>query len=200
MKVTTAIASILLGAGTFTSIALAQDYEPRDVYTMDGVVRFVSVETTAEDLAEYLFADSTLPKSRTRSLFSGTKKPVADNNQSVSVAFLIQFEFDSAELTKETKSRLGVIGDMLKMKALVGRRLTVEGHTDVVGNSNYNLGLSLRRAESVKQYLVSDYGIESGRLLISGKGERQLIDLDNPKSAANRRVQFSVVKNSTLSQ
>ena len=107
---------------------------------------------------------------------------------------LIQFEFDSAILTSESKTRLDTIGSMLNMQDSLVRRLIIEGHTDIVGSSEYNLGLSFRRAESVKQFLMSRHNIEGSRLDVMGKGESQLIDLDNPKGPVNRRVQFSAAR------
>ena len=107
---------------------------------------------------------------------------------------LIQFEFDSAVLTSESKQRLNTIGDTLNLDSPSVRRLIIEGHTDIVGSSEYNLGLSFQRTESVKQYLVLNHNVDSGRLDISGKGESQLIDLDNPKGPVNRRVQFSAAR------
>ena len=52
------------------------------------------------------------------------------------------------------------------------RSAIIEGHTDSVGSDDYNLGLSERRADSVKSYLIG-HGISSTRLTAAGKGESQ---------------------------
>jgi OOP family OmpA-OmpF porin len=65
----------------------------------------------------------------------------------------------------------------------------VEGHTDSVGNDDYNLKLSQRRADSVRKYLV-DKGVPAARLEAKGYGEAQPV-ADNKTAdgrAQNRRV------------
>jgi OOP family OmpA-OmpF porin len=68
--------------------------------------------------------------------------------------------------------------------------LVITGHTDSVGSDAFNLELSRRRAQSVKQYLVEQYAIDEHRLIILGAGEsRPIADNDTPEGQAqNRRV------------
>ena len=68
------------------------------------------------------------------------------------------------------------------------------GHTDAVGTDGYNQGLSVKRSEAVKAYLVSK-GIEKNRVYTEGKGEKQPV-ADNKTTegrAKNRRVEIEVV-------
>ena len=180
----------LFGASFATmSSGFADDWQQRSVFTTNGIVQFVSAEISAEDLAEISYPTQKKERVLTRSIFENT-----ETNTSVepttAVAMLIQFEFDSAVLTSESKRRLNTFGDMLNIDSLSKGRLSIEGHTDIVGSSEYNLGLSIKRAESVKQYLISNHKVHTGRLEVSGKGESQLIDLENPRGPVNRRVQF----------
>ena len=73
------------------------------------------------------------------------------------------------------------------------RNAMIEGHTDNAGSEDYNLGLSQRRADSVKSYLTGQ-GIASTRLAAAGKGESQ--PLAGNESAAgrqqNRRVEIII--------
>lgn len=165
------------------------DLQNQSIHTVNGVVQFVSPTISAEDLGKMIFPTPMKKKVLTRSIFDNPE--TTPQNVPVTVAMLIQFEFDSAILTEESKTRLDTIGAMLNIDSPSVRRLVIEGHTDIVGSSEYNLGLSFRRAESVKKFLMSNHNIASNRLDISGKGESQLIDLDNPKGPVNRRVQFS---------
>jgi outer membrane protein OmpA-like peptidoglycan-associated protein len=74
-----------------------------------------------------------------------------------------------------------------------GRSVEIEGHTDDVGSDDSNLGLSQRRADSVKSYLVRQ-GIDAGRITASGKGEIRPV-ADNRSAAGrqrNRRVEVIV--------
>jgi len=175
------------------SSVVANDWQHRSVHTVNGLVRFVSPTISAEDLADILFSAPKEKKMRTRSIFDNPENS-SSQDVPVSVAMLIQFEFDSAVLTDESKARLDTIGTMLNMRDASVRRLIIEGHTDIVGSSEYNLDLSFRRAESVKNFLMLNHNIASTRLDVMGKGESQLIDLDNPKGPVNRRVQFSAAR------
>jgi peptidoglycan-associated lipoprotein len=103
----------------------------------------------------------------------------------------IYFEFDQATLTSSAKDILSEVGSILKRES----RFTVltEGHTDERGTENYNLGLGMRRAESVVKFLTN-YGVASSRLTKVSYGEEQ------PKAAGssedayaqNRRAAFRV--------
>jgi OOP family OmpA-OmpF porin len=74
------------------------------------------------------------------------------------------------------------------------------GHTDAIGGDAYNQKLSVRRAEAVKEYMVSK-GIERNRVYTEGKGEKQPV-ADNTAAegrAKNRRVEIEVVGTRTRS-
>ncbi|KFE64408.1 OmpA family protein [Hyalangium minutum] len=73
------------------------------------------------------------------------------------------------------------------------QQLRIEGHTDNSGNVDFNNLLSLRRAESVKRWLV-EHGIDAGRLQTAGYGpSRPVTDNATPLGrAANRRVDFII--------
>ena len=104
----------------------------------------------------------------------------------------IHFDFDSAEIKPISKAVLDARAvPVLRNDDSI--RLRIEGHTDSVGPERYNQQLSLRRAESVRQYLVSQ-GIDENRLTIAGYGESNPIDTNDTKAgrANNRRVEFVV--------
>lgn len=73
------------------------------------------------------------------------------------------------------------------------RTAIIEGHTDDVGASEYNIGLSERRADSVRSFLLGQ-GIASGRLSTSGKGEETPIAGNDSASGRqqNRRVEVVI--------
>lgn len=105
----------------------------------------------------------------------------------------VQFEFDSANLTPEAKN---VLRDVVAaMKAYPKAKLDVQGHTDNTGNSQYNYDLSVKRAESVKKFLVEN-GINDSRLSTKGFGETRPVASNDTEEgrAENRRIEFVVVK------
>lgn len=102
---------------------------------------------------------------------------------------MILFAFDSDVLKPQSKTILNAVATYLKQNASV--RLGVEGHCDNVGGHEYNMKLSLRRANSVKRYLVQS-GVGAGRLQANGFGFTKPI-ADNKTAlgrAQNRRVVF----------
>ena len=75
-------------------------------------------------------------------------------------------------------------------------KLSVEfiGHTDHIGSEEYNLELSVKRAQSVVQYLTQN-GVPAGRLKFRGEGEGRPISTNETDEgrAQNRRVEFKVI-------
>jgi outer membrane protein OmpA-like peptidoglycan-associated protein len=68
----------------------------------------------------------------------------------------------------------------------------IDGHTDATGNAAHNMDLSKRRAEAVKNILVSQFSIDAGRLTTAGFGATKPIDTNDTAAgkANNRRVEF----------
>ncbi len=111
----------------------------------------------------------------------------ADERVDISVTFA----FDSAALAPDQKAKLRGVCDGL-LSAGVGV-LKIVGHTDASGPWEYNQQLSELRAGEVKRYFVSDCGVPADRLEAIGVGEQMLSDPGNPRSPANRRVEFQAV-------
>ena len=111
--------------------------------------------------------------------------PVGD-----AVGFNITFGFDSATIEPESLAYLDRMGEMLNLAQAAGRRVIIVGHTDAKGSEAYNLGLSERRAQSVRNYLVLQYKIDPSRLWPLGLGESQPLPGVAPEDGTNRRVEF----------
>lgn len=79
--------------------------------------------------------------------------------------FTIHFAFGTAYLTEADRQALRD-----KLPALTNRRLAIVGYTDNIGPPAFNDWLALRRAESVKHYLV-DLGLDSDDIRISGRAQ-----------------------------
>ena len=115
------------------------------------------------------------------------QKPPAGGE--VSVYLPVQFALDSATLSATAKRNLAIIAEALSAPELQNVAFVVEGHTDASGAAAYNESLSLRRANSAAQYLVS-VGVHPTRLVVSGRGEADLLPGVHPHAAEQRRVEF----------
>ena len=115
--------------------------------------------------------------------------PVA---QKVTLAADVLFDFDKAILKNEGKSKLDDLAG--KLKDINLEVVIAIGHTDSIGVDAYNQKLSVRRAESVKAYLVSK-GVEPNRVYTEGKGEKQPVASNSTKDGRqkNRRVEIEVI-------
>ncbi|WP_366522393.1 OmpA family protein [Flagellatimonas centrodinii] len=103
----------------------------------------------------------------------------------------VKFEFDSAILTEEAKRILDRVSETLVAYPEINVEL--EGHTDNIGTAAYNLGLSERRAISVKEYLAGR-GIAPTRMVPVGYGLTQPIADNSTEDGRedNRRVELTV--------
>ncbi len=109
----------------------------------------------------------------------------------------ILFGFDQAELQANAKQNIDNLAASLNKYP--DTDIMIIGHTDAKGSESYNMGLSKRRAGSVKDYAVSQ-GVSNGRLKTVGKGMNEPIasnDTDEGRSL-NRRVEIVIVANDKM--
>jgi OmpA-OmpF porin, OOP family len=98
----------------------------------------------------------------------------------------ILFDTGSDRIQPESTPTLNEIGQMLRQHGDL--RLRIEGHTDNVGGAAMNQQLSERRAASVRQHLIQQFGIEAGRLEAVGMGQDNPADSnDTPEGRQNNR-------------
>lgn len=114
--------------------------------------------------------------------------PASASNTPKALSLEVYFEFNSAQLSQEAIEQLSPVGEALQSNELSGLDFTLEGHTDASGDEHYNLSLSEKRANSVKQFFIEKYSLSPKRLRAEGKGESELIEGTPPNSGINRRV------------
>ncbi len=102
----------------------------------------------------------------------------------------INFEFGSASIPRSEFRKVREIADALSGVSgrRRGARFLIEGHTDAVGSRSSNQILSERRAASLKQVLVREFGIRSRQLETVGYGEDYLLIDTEREEWRNRRV------------
>jgi OmpA-OmpF porin, OOP family len=105
----------------------------------------------------------------------------------------IFFEFNKAELTSESYPELDRVVETLQQNPSM--EIEIDGHTDNVGNDDYNQKLSEDRAKAVYEYLLGK-GIEKRHLAYKGFGKLKPVDDNQTESGRqkNRRVEFTITK------
>ncbi|RME15358.1 MAG: peptidoglycan-associated lipoprotein Pal [Bdellovibrio sp.] len=106
--------------------------------------------------------------------------------------YTVHFEFDSSRLTPEAKRLLEKNAKWIKEKNV---SVQIEGHCDKRGSAEYNLALGQRRAEAVKNYLVS-LGVPAKKLTTISYGKEKLLAYGDTEAdhAKNRRANFVPLK------
>ena len=99
------------------------------------------------------------------------------------------FAYDSTDLSEEARSVLQKNSDWLKRRT--STKVLIEGHADNRGTNEYNLALAERRADTVRDYLVS-LGVSNDRMTVVSKGEEQPACTEETESCwqQNRRGHF----------
>ena len=101
----------------------------------------------------------------------------------------VNFKYKKTEMTDISKEKVKEIIDIVRQAK--DMRIEVSAHTDSIGSNRYNMALSKRRAEALKQLLI-DEGIEAGLITAIAKGEKEPIADNKTKEgqAINRRGEF----------
>ena len=119
--------------------------------------------------------------------------PPAPVYEKMTVSAEALFDHDKSVLKAEGKAALQELGDAIKAKGARVVDIDVIGHTDSDGSEEYNQALSERRAEAVRDYMVSE-GVDGSIIDVSGQGESNPIVSNATKEgrAQNRRVDIHV--------
>lgn len=103
----------------------------------------------------------------------------------------VLFDFNKSDIKPAAVSHLAKLATFLNTN--IDRIITIEGHTDSIGSKEFNLLLSQRRADAIKDYLVGQ-GVAGGRIQTEGKGSLLPV-IDNTTLAnreQNRRVEVII--------
>ncbi len=121
------------------------------------------------------------------------KKEPQPVEEPLKITARIHFDFDKYDIKEEYIPILNEVVKALKENPFV--KVRIEGFTDVVGSKEYNEKLALKRAETVKEYLVKS-GIPEDKIEIMGFGKERFIATNETKMGrlTNRRVEFIVIK------
>ena len=104
-------------------------------------------------------------------------------------SFMVFFDWDRSNLSQQALATIGQAANAFKQKGAA--RLVATGHTDTSGPADYNMALSLRRANAVKDALVQN-GVPANVISVVGRGEQGLLvpTPDGVREPQNRRVEI----------
>ena len=107
------------------------------------------------------------------------------------VSFMVFFDWDRSNLSAQALNTIKQAAAAYKTKG--NARITATGHTDTSGPENYNMALSLRRANAVKDALVRE-GVPATAIAVVGRGEAQPLvqTADGVREPQNRRVEIVI--------
>jgi outer membrane protein OmpA-like peptidoglycan-associated protein len=167
--------------------------------TRDGVTGYLSSNRDegkgSDDI--YAFAQDTTrhPKFRITPNISPAQHPTPHKL----VLSNIYFDLDKSNIRPDAAEELDKMAILLKQHPIL--RIEISGYTDTRASSDYNVGLSQRRAEAAKDYLVSK-GISTDRFTVKWHGKTHLanqcadgVNCTEADHQLNRRVEFKVLNN-----
>jgi OOP family OmpA-OmpF porin len=169
----------------------------------------------AEAVVNYLVDNFGIDRSRLSAKGYGLSRPVADNAtnegrqknrrieaiidcafdvqkieppDSLCMALVLDFDTGKSDIKPQYHGEIAKVGNY--MKEYPTTTAVIEGHTDNVGAPDYNMKLSLERAQSTVNYLVQNFGIDPSRLTAKGFGDTKRIAYNSTAEgrAQNRRI------------
>jgi len=189
-----------IGLLAATMIAFAAPTSPARaqaaVTTDDIVKRLGGLEATA-DLTISALRQRALERAKSKTDPAPLKRPPVATEllKLPRIAFEIQFDPDSSIIRPESYQTLGRIADALIRSTLLPYGFLIVGHTESTGKREYNVTLSQRRADSIRDALVTTFKISPKRLQALGLGEEQLQDSARPAAPVNQQLEVvSVAK------
>jgi peptidoglycan-associated lipoprotein len=188
---------LLLGVGGLAATLSLAGCGPKRPHVLTGAERGSGSEGSGTESRGPLLPDTTVTSGPDvqpvdRAGTEGMDLPAtADVTSETSPLEDIHFDFDQYVLTDEAKATLDKHAAWLKQRS--GAKVTIEGHCDERGTTEYNLALGDKRARAAQEYLVSR-GVAEGRLSAISLGKERPVDPGHGEAAwaKNRRAHFAV--------
>jgi OOP family OmpA-OmpF porin len=188
------------GVGLLVSIwiALAASASPacaQAMATTDDIVKRLEGLEAAADVAVPALRQRAAERAKSKADAAPLKRPpvAAELLNLPRIAFEVRFDPDSSIIRPESYQTLGRIADALVRAKLLSYGFLVVGHTESTGKRDYNLTLSQKRADSIRDALVNTFKISPKRLQALGLGEEQLQDSARPAAPINQQLEIVAV-------
>jgi len=172
----------------------------------------------AESVVNALAEDYGIDRSRLSAVGFGLTRPIADNGtdagrqknrrieaiidcafdvtkvqppERLCMSLVMDFDSGKADIKPEYRDEIAKVADYLKQYP--STTALIEGHTDNVGDADYNMKLSQQRAANVVNYLADNFGIARSRLSAKGYGDTRRISYDNTAEGRQRNRRIDAV-------
>jgi OOP family OmpA-OmpF porin len=169
----------------------------QDAVTAESMVQRLAGLETAPDINVVALRQQALDRVKSKADGVALKRPpvAAELLKLPHFSVDVQFNPDTPIIRPESYQTLGRIADVLTDPALLRYGFLIVGHSEATGRRDNNLALSQRRADAVRDVLVTTFRVSAKRLQAVGLGEEQLQDAMHPAAAANRQIEVVTVRN-----
>jgi outer membrane protein OmpA-like peptidoglycan-associated protein len=163
--------------------------------TIESQVQHPTQEHIVRALRYSLFQPLNESNSTSRAVGNqGVFKRQTPSGGGPSVTIPINFDTASVVVDQETRPNIEILARSLADPSMSTREFTFIGHSDARGGDQYNLGLSLQRAQAISQSVIALEPSLKGRIHVEGHGAREPVDTGTDERAlrANRRLQVVI--------
>jgi OOP family OmpA-OmpF porin len=181
----------LLTGSVMMFAILATAAYPQEATTTESMVSQLTGLETSPDMDVVALRQRVLDRVKSKADGPSLKRPpvAAELLRLPHFNVEVQFNPDSPIIRPESYRTLGRIADALYDPTLSPYGFLIVGHTESTGKREYNLTLSQRRADAIRDVLVTAFKISPKRIQAVGLGEEQLQDATHPTAAVNQQVQ-----------
>ncbi len=185
----------LLAAALTVLVAPTFPAHAQEAVTRDDIIKRLSGLEATPDLNVAALRQRALERVKSKADAVALKRPpiAAELLELPRFMVEVQFDPDASTIRPESYQTLGRIADALCHSTLLRYGFLIVGRTDATGKREYNLTLSQKRADSIRDALVNTFKISPKRLQAVGLGEEQLQDAARPTAAINQQVQVVTV-------
>lgn len=170
----------------------ASGHAQTTIPTADIIDKLGATDGTTPDIDVAALKQQAADRVRAKADAQQVKRPLIapQLNKLLQLRFDVVFDPDSSLIRPASYGMIGALADALTDPKLRPYRFLIVDHTESGGRRDNNLTLSQRRADSVRDVLISTFKINNKRLLSLGLGEEQLQDSAKPASPVNARLQI----------
>ncbi|SDN66688.1 OmpA family protein [Afipia sp. GAS231] len=180
---------LLLGALAMFAVP---GYAQTAIPAADIIDKLAATDGTAPDIDVAALKQQAADRVKAKADAQQVKRPLIapQLTKLTQVRFDVLFDPDSSLIRPGSYGMIGSLADALADPKLRPYKFLIVDHTESGGRRDANLTLSQRRADSIRDVLVSTFKISNKRLVALGLGEEQLQDSNKPASPVNARVQI----------